>query len=128
MTARARDVFAALIDAVVAPAPPLPALTPGGAPRYLDRLLAASPRLNAIGLVAALLALDAAPLARAHGRFRCLDAERRRAVLAHLERTPARPLAQALRALAHLAYYGEDAAARALGYDADAVLARATGP
>jgi hypothetical protein len=36
-----------------------------------------------------------------------------------------RPLVQALRGLAHLAYYGEDEAALALGYDADAVLARA---
>jgi hypothetical protein len=124
MRARARDVFAALIDAVVLPGPPLPPLRPGGAPTYLDRVLAASPRLNAAGLVAGLLFLDAAGLP-AGARFRRFDAARRRAVLARLERAATRPLVQALRALAAMAYYGEDEAARALGYDADAVLDRA---
>ncbi|HEU4657845.1 MAG TPA: hypothetical protein VFR97_09980 [Capillimicrobium sp.] len=130
MRARARDVFAALVDAVVAPAPPLPPLDRDGAPAYLDRLLAASPRPNAIGLVAALLALDLAPVAArragcARRRFRRLSADERRAVLGALEAGRAAPLVQALRGLAHFAYYGEDEAARALGYDADAVLARA---
>jgi hypothetical protein len=113
-------VFAALIDAAVMPGPPLPPLTPDGAPAFLHRLLDRSPRLNAAGLVAALLALDAATLPR--GRFRTLPAGGRRAALDRLERFP---LTQALRGLAHMAYYGEDDAARALGYDADAVLARA---
>jgi hypothetical protein len=125
VSGRARDVFAALIDAVVAPGPPLPPLRPAGAPAYLDRVLAASPRLNAIGLVVALLALDAAGLVAGGARFRRLDADRRRALLARLERGSAAPLVQALRALAALAYYGEDEAARTLGYDADAVLERA---
>jgi len=120
---RARDVFAALIDAVVLPGPPLPALAPDGAPAFLDRLLDRSPRPNAAGLVAALLALDALPLVLGRGaRFRALDGDARRALLDRFERVP---VMQALRGLAHLAYYGEDAAARALGYDADAVLARA---
>jgi hypothetical protein len=121
LRARARDVFAALIDAAVMPGPPLPPLTPDGAPAFLDTLLDRSPRLNAAGLTAALLVLDALPLARG-ARFRALDADARRAVLDGLDRLP---VMQALRGLAHLAYYGEDAAARALGYDADAVLERA---
>lgn len=123
MRARARDVFAALIDAAVMPGPPLPPLRPDGAPAFLDRLLERSPRPNAAGLVAALLALDALPaVAGWGGRFRTLDAAARRRLLDRLDHVP---LVKALRGLAHLAYYGEDAAARALGYDADAVLARA---
>jgi hypothetical protein len=126
VTARALDTFAALMDAVVAPRAPLPAIEPGAAPAYLDRLLTASPRLNAAGMVAALLALDALPLALGSSRrFRALGGDERRAVLARVERSPARPVLQALRGLAHLAYYGEDRAALVLGYDADAVLARA---
>lgn len=123
LRARARDVFAALIDAAVMPGPPLPALTPDGAPAFLDRLLARSPKLNAAGLTGALLVLDALPLAIGLGaRFRALDADARRDLL---DRTERFPLTQALRGLAHLAYYGEDEAARVLGYDADAVLRRA---
>jgi hypothetical protein len=114
-------VFAALIDAVVMPGPPLPALRPDGAPAFLDTLLDRSPKLNAAGLIGALLALDALPLASGT-RFRRLDRDGRRAVLDGIERFP---VTQALRGLASLAYYGEDEAARALGYDADAVLARA---
>ncbi|WP_259315371.1 hypothetical protein [Capillimicrobium parvum] len=123
--ARARDVFAALIDAVVAPVPPLPPLRAGGASAFLERVIAASPRANAAALVVALLALDAVPLATGGARFRRLAPERRRAVLDRLARTPAAPAVQALQALAQMAYYGEDDAARAVGYDADAVLARA---
>jgi hypothetical protein len=122
LRARARDVFAALIDAAVVPGPPLPALTRDGAPAFLDRVLAASPPANAVALVGALLALDAATLPLAGARFRRLPAERRRSLLDRADRWP--PV-QALRGLAHLAYYGEDAAALALGYDADAVLVRA---
>jgi hypothetical protein len=114
-------VFAALIDAAVMPGPPLPPLTPDGAPAFLDRLLDRSPKLNAAGITGALLALDALPLPRG-ARFRRLDADARRALLDRLDRFP---VTQALRGLAFLAYYGEDEAARALGYDADAVLARA---
>jgi hypothetical protein len=123
LRARARDVFAALIDAVVVPGAPLPALTPDGAPAFLDRLLDRSPRLNAAGITGALLLLDALPLTRG-ARFRTLDADARRALLDRIERFP---VTQALRGLAHLAYYGEDETARALGYDADAVLQRARG-
>jgi hypothetical protein len=122
LRARARDVFAALIDAAVMPGPPLPALTPDGAPAFLDRLLDRSPRPNAAGLVAALLVLDALPRATGHRRFRRLDAAARRALLDRIEPFP---VTQALRGLAQLAYYGEDEAARVLGYDADAVLRRA---
>lgn len=125
MRARARDVFAALVDAVVAPAPPLPPLRPDGAPAHLHRLLDASPRLNAAAIIAALLALDAAPLAATGRRFRRLPAGRRRALLDRFATSPAAPAVQALQALAQLAYYGEDDAARAVGYDAAAVLRRA---
>lgn len=123
--ARARDVFAALIDTVAAPAPPLPPLRPAGAPAFLDRALGAAPRLNALALRAALLALDAAPLPAHRTRFRRLGPRERRAVLDALERSAARPAVVALRSLALLAYYGEDEAARAVGYDAGAVVARA---
>jgi hypothetical protein len=74
-----------------------------------------------------LLAIELAPLALGAGaRLRRLPREQRARVLARLARHRAGGAAlQALRGLAHLNYYGDDAVMRGLGYDADAVVARA---
>jgi hypothetical protein len=99
MTARERRNFTRVAEAFVAPAPPLPPVAETDAARALERSLAAGPRLNAVALRIALLLVGAG-----------------------LRRGPLLKLA---RSLAHLHYYGDDRVMRLLGYDPDAVLARA---
>ena len=123
---RARDIFCCLTDTLVAPAPPLPAVRDTDVAAAFDRVLAAAPRRNALGLRAALHALELAPRALGHGaRLRTLEPAERLRFLQRLDETPLRPLLYALRGLAQMAYYGSDPAARVVGYDADAVVARA---
>ena len=109
MSARERDIFACLVDTVVAPAPPLPPVRETDAVDAFDRWLAAAPRLNRAGLRAALLALGAMRLRRhtATGRLQLL------------RRLP-RELVEPLRAAAAMSYYGDAAVARLLGYDPEA--------
>jgi hypothetical protein len=125
VTAREANVFACLVEAVVAPAAPLPALARTDAVAFLDGYLAASPAVNRAGLRALLHALEVGPRAlRFGGRFRQLDPAARASYLARLQRTPAGRGFQALEAVAKLAYYGDDGAMRTLGYDPDAVVER----
>jgi hypothetical protein len=125
VTAREGNVFACLVETVVAPGAPLPPLARTDAVRFLDRYLAASPPLNRAGLRALLHALEAGPRARGRGRrFRQLDPAARAAYLERLERGRAGRAFAALEAVAKLAYYGDDGVMRALGYDAEAVVAR----
>jgi hypothetical protein len=104
VTAVERRAFEAFTAAVVAPAPPLPPVHHTDAARAFAATLAASPPLNRAGLRAAMLA--AGLLAR---------------------RAPGHPALKPLRALAHLHYYGDPGVMALLGYDADAVVARARG-
>jgi hypothetical protein len=106
MNARERDIFACLVDTVVAPVPPLPPVAQTDAVDAFDRWLTAAPRLNRAGLRAALLALGAIRLRRHDpaGRLRLL------------RRLP-RELTEPLRAAAAMSYYGDAAVARLLGYD-----------
>lgn len=123
---REASIFAALVDTVVAPAPPLPPVHGTDAAFALDAGLAAAPRANRLAVRAALHALELAPLA--HGerrRLRQLPADARTRTLARLERGPLTGAIKGLRALAQLNYYGDPAVMRQLGYDADAVVARA---
>jgi hypothetical protein len=99
VTARERRVFTRVTDAVVAPVPPLPPVEATDAAAAFERSLAAAPRLNALALRAAFL-LVGAGLRRG-------------------------PLLKVVRSLSHLHYYGDAGVMRTLGYDADAVLARA---
>jgi hypothetical protein len=99
MTARERANLVRVIEAFVAPVPPLPPVRETDAVPALERSLAAGPKLNALALRVALL-LVGAGLRRG-------------------------PLAKAVSSLAHLHYYGDDRVLRLLGYDPDAVLARA---
>lgn len=125
VTAREADVFACLVDAVVAPADGLPAVRETDAVDFLRRYLAASPRLNRGALRAMLLAVEVGPRALGFGtRLRRLAPGQRLAYLRRLEHGPAAPVAQALEALAKLAYYGDDAVMLRLGYDPDAEVER----
>ena len=110
MTARERSVFSRVTDTIVAPVAPLPPVRATDAAEAFERSLAAAPRLNALALRAAFLVAGA-----------CL----RRVPLATLERGALAPLLKAVRSLAQLHYYGDSGVMRALGYDSDAVVARA---
>lgn len=96
MSRRERDIFACLVDAVCAPAPPLPAVAGTDAVDSFERWVAAAPRANRLALRALLLGLGAAGLRRRPPPRR----------LALLRRLP-RPLAEPLRAAAALSYYGD---------------------
>lgn len=131
---REASIFACLTDALVAPActrkgePPLPAVRDTDALHTFDIWLAHSPRLNRLGLRAALHLLELSPrLSGAHTRLRRLDPAARRAWLARLERIPVAPLRDlllAVKSLLLLTYYGDPAVMASLGYDAPANLRR----
>ena len=126
MTAREANVLACLLDTVVAPGGALPPLARTDAMRFLDGYLAASPRLNRIGVRALLYALEVGPRLLGYGaRLRSLPVERRLAFLDAVGRTPAGPAVQGVEVMAKMAYYGDDGVTRTLGYDPDAVVARA---
>jgi hypothetical protein len=96
MSRREADIFACLVDTVVAPAPPLPPVRDTDAVESFERWLAAGPRVNRIALRALLLGLGAA-------RIRRRTADER---VALLRRAP-RDLVEPLRAVAAMSYYGD---------------------
>jgi hypothetical protein len=97
MTRRERDIFACLVDTVVAPVPPLPAVRDTDAVEGFERWLQAGPRANRAAIRAFLLALGAARLRRRGAEDR-LDL---------LRRAP-RDLVEPLRAIAAMSYYGDE--------------------
>lgn len=123
LSPREASIFACFCDAVVAPEPLLPAVRDTDAVPAFERLLAASPKLNAAGLRALLYAVELAPcLTGAGTRLRRLDRTDRarfveRAASARL--APVRELAKALRSVAFLSYYGDVGVMRTFGYDPD---------
>ena len=128
ITAREASIFACLTDTAVAPAPVLPPVAQTDAAQAFDRWLERAPRINALGLRAALFAIELAPLAFGHRRrLRRLAEADRAAFLATLERHRAplvRQLVKALKSIAFLCYYGDDQLLNRLGYDPAANLAR----
>ena len=99
MTACERSIFSRVTTAVVAPVPPLPPVRATDAAAAFERSLAAAPKLNELAIRAAFL-LVGAGLRRG-------------------------PLLKLVRSLAQLHYYGDAGVMRILGYDPDAVIARA---
>jgi hypothetical protein len=129
MTERERAIFTTFADTVIAPEPALPPVDRTDAALALESWLDQAPKLNAAGLRAAITALDMAPLALGfRKRLRNLDTAQRTRFLTALEtssRAPVRQAIKALKGIAFLTYYGDDAIMRTLGYDADANVARA---
>jgi hypothetical protein len=124
---REASIFACLCDTFVAPDDSMAPVAQTDAAFAFDRLLDASPRLNRFGLRALVYALEIAPLLTSdRKRLRRLSAQQRSAALDSLERASdaGAGLINALRAVAHISYYGDDAVMRGFGYDADAVVAR----
>lgn len=125
MTAREAAIFSSLVDAAVAPRPPLPAVAETDAVAAFERYLACSPAANRAALRGALLALDLAPLlSRRRATLRRLPRERAIDLLERVEAGPLGAAYKALRGLAQLSYYGDAAVMRSLGYDAAAVVQR----
>jgi hypothetical protein len=123
---REANLFACFAETVVDPGEALPPLAETDALRYLERLLDASPRLNRLGVRVALYALEVGPRLLGYGaRMRRLPREQRLAYLDALARSPAALALQGIEVMAKLAYYGDDGVMRSLGYDPDAVVARA---
>ena len=108
---REARVLRALVDAVAAPEPPLPPVERTDAVAAFAAWLEPAPRLNRALLRAALRGLLIA-------RFAARDRTARLAFLGRLERFGlSRPLAEALRAAAAVAYYGDAGVLRVLGHD-----------
>jgi hypothetical protein len=126
VTRREANVFACLAATVLAPGGRLPPLARTDPEAFVERYLAASPRLNRIVLRALLYGLEIGPRLFGYGaRMRRLPPERRLAYLDAVARSPAGLALQGLEVMTKLGYYGDDEVMRALGYDPDDVVARA---
>lgn len=106
MRAREARAAEALVDAVAAPEPPLPAVRDTDAIASLATWIAHAPQPNRVVMRAALLGLAAA-------RFPQRDRAGRLALFRRLGRSP---LAEGLRATAAISYYGDTNVLRALGH------------
>jgi hypothetical protein len=128
LSPREASIFACVCDTVVAPEPALPPVRDTDAVEFLDRWLARSPRLNRIGLRLLLYACELAPrLVGLDARLRTLPAPERARALEVLEQVRSRQVREGVKAvkgIAFLSYYGDDAVMLRLGYDPDANTAR----
>jgi hypothetical protein len=128
LTPREASIFACVTDAVVAPEPLLPPVRDTSAVEFFDWWLGKSPKRNAVAIRALLYAIEVSP--RATGgrrRLRQLDLKARREHLAGLQRIgqpQVKQLAKLVAQLAFMAYYGDDAVMRRVGYDPDERVAR----
>jgi hypothetical protein len=128
LSPREASIFACVCDTVVAPEPALPPVRETDAVEAFDRMLAASPRLNRLGLRALLYAAELSPRAvGGRARLRRLGPDERARALERIERATlpqASELAKLVKGLACLSYYGDDSVMRRLGYDPDERVAR----
>jgi hypothetical protein len=119
-------VLGCLLEVVVAPAGDLPPPRRTDAVAAFDRMLAHLPALNRAGLRGLLWALELGPLLELpRRRLTRLSPARRVAYVGRFERGPAGRAAEALVTLVKLAYYGDVGVMAGLGYDPQAVVARA---
>jgi hypothetical protein len=128
LSPREASIFACLVDTVAAPEPLLPPVARTDCAFFFDRWMADSPPVNARGMRALLLALEVMPRALGYRRrFRQLRVDERARVIETIERSSNRQLRQltkVLKGAAFLAYYGDDAVMRRVGYDAAANVER----
>ena len=128
LTPREASIFACVVDTVVAPAPPLPAVARTDAVEAFDAWLARAPRVNRLALRMLLYAIEVAPWIAGFGeRLRRLDEARRLAFFHRAERSRVagvRSAVEVLRSTASSSYYGDLEVMRLLGYDAGERVAR----
>jgi hypothetical protein len=120
ITPREAAIVAALADTIAAPEPPLPPVAETDTVAAFDRWLVHAPAVNRLALRGILYPAGAA----LRGRSR----EERIEALRRLDRSRApgvRQLTEAIRAAVAACYFGDADVMRRLGYDADAVVARA---
>jgi hypothetical protein len=102
VTAAERRTFAAVVDAVCAPEPPLPPVADTDAVAAFEHWMSTAPAPNRVAVRAALLGLTAC-------RFRDRPRLRR-------TRWVSGALAEPLRAAAAISYYGDREVSRVVGY------------
>ena len=128
LSPREASIFACLVDTVAAPEPVLPPVARTDAAFFFDRWMAASPRLNSIGMRAILHVVELAPRFLGYGgRLRQLAVPDRVRYLKALERNTnphVRQLTKLVKGTAFLCYYGDDQVMLRIGYDADANVER----
>jgi hypothetical protein len=113
VTRREASIFAAVIDAVVDPEPPLPPVAKTDAVAAFERWLAAAPPLNRAALRALLYVAEVAPRIQEGARLRALPRDARLRALRRLGAP-----AEALRSAAAGCYWGDAGALRAIGVGA----------
>jgi hypothetical protein len=111
VTRREADIFAAVVDAVVDPEPPLPAVRDTDAVAAFERWLAAAPPLNRAALRVLLYAIER--VTGEGARLRRLPRPGRLRALARWG-----DAGDALRSAAAGCYWGDAGALRAIGADA----------
>lgn len=128
LTKREASIFACFTDAVVAPEPVLPPVHKTDAVEFFDDWMARSPRLNRTGMRALLYALELSPFVTGtKQRLRQLDRDARARWLETIESAPRAEIKlvfKLLKGAAQLSYWGCDELMKAVGYDADANVAR----
>ena len=128
LSSREASIFACVVDTLMAPEDPLPAVHKTSTVVALDQWLQVSPSLNRWAIRSALYLVEAAPRVIGRGgRLRQLNRSARLELVSDLESAgpiAARRLIALLRALAAITYYSDDLIAMQLGYGADIRLAR----
>ena len=127
ISGREASIFACFTDAVVAPEPVLPPVRETDAVAFFDRWMGLLPRANRAAMRALLLVAELAPLATHGRRLRRLERHRRGDWVRRVEgsrNSHVRMLMKLIESAAQLSYYGDDAVALRIGYDAEANLTR----
>jgi hypothetical protein len=125
LSAREASMFACLVDAAIAPDRAMAAVPGTDVVAFFDGYVRNAPALNAAAMRVLLYVIELAPLALGYGRrLRRLPREQRADCLDRLQRGRLALAAEPMLAIVKLGYYGDDRVMRALGYDADAVVAR----
>jgi hypothetical protein len=121
---REASIFACVTDTIVAPEPALPPVHETDAALFFDRWLERSPWPNRLGLRALFLVAELSPwLLGARARLRQLAEPGRASALERVEgskHADVRRLAQLVKGIVCLCYYGDDRVMLTLGYDATA--------
>jgi hypothetical protein len=125
---REAAVFASITEAYCRPAPTFPPVSRTDAVAFIDAFAARSRALNRVGFRLILWAVELAPLVRGYGAsFTRLAADQQAQFVRALDRSRWQLLQvgfRLLKTLALMSYYGDRDVLRAIGYDAEANVAR----
>jgi hypothetical protein len=125
---REAAVFASLTEIYCRPGQALPPVAATDAVTFIDEFGARSRALNRIGFRVILWLVELAPLVRGYGAtFTRLAADRQAQFVRALDRSRLQLLQvgfRLLKTLAVMSYYGDPGVLRAIGYDAEANVAR----